>query len=669
MTPSGKEEKRAFSATEGQRFDDFIDDIIDQLPVGVLTHVNHFDWSLPGGYDPVSGRLLDGGILIWHVDESVIRAHPNAVNGNAQRRGVDLEEADGAQDIGFTIMLDLINSTGAEGSSFDFWWKENDASVIVDGSTFTLYKNTFNDQTYPNAKTNSLANSNIEFYNFSSYDLYASFYLKTIKSTFTPISLDMTSINNPLNQTVDHAFYQSFPLFLNTISRPNADPYLVVPTQDNISLIPPQGTPSIVVPINNPGQPLIISNNLFISQAPTKNTLTIPISSWILDFYTNTLDKQWETNVPFFNGYLSYIQPEVILLDFSNTDLNASTGVPLQQSNAHLQTFSVNNIYATYDSKQITIINPMEENKIIQQKGIYVGIISYQDQIDFIVIDSTNLTLLRSTNDYEPTSLIKNQAIEWPSIGDIDLDGSADYIFVNTHKNQLYALSSNGSLVENFPIEAPKGARFIGTPIILDIEADGQLDIIIPAISNYDYSLWGWSSIGEPIPGFPLYIGSSSNKQWVHIQPTIKEDILYALSPSGTLKAWSIDNTGNIVWPTPLGEHLNHKIHSQIIPISPPQINNNQRLLKSDKTYLWPNPANESTHIRIEARENAKIKITIIDISGRIFHRQDAQIYQNEYKDIPIETVSWPSGVYVASINASSSSSTDYHLIKLAIIH
>lgn len=44
-------------------------------------------------------HLVRDGLLIWHVDEDVIRSRPFAVQNETQRKGVDLEEADGDGDL------------------------------------------------------------------------------------------------------------------------------------------------------------------------------------------------------------------------------------------------------------------------------------------------------------------------------------------------------------------------------------------------------------------------------------------------------------------------------------------------------------------------------------------------------------------------------------------
>ena len=54
---------------------------------GVVTSVSNYDLGLPGS-----------GLLIWHIDESIIQTVSDEYSINADRelRGVSLEEADGA---------------------------------------------------------------------------------------------------------------------------------------------------------------------------------------------------------------------------------------------------------------------------------------------------------------------------------------------------------------------------------------------------------------------------------------------------------------------------------------------------------------------------------------------------------------------------------------------
>ncbi|MFQ6676622.1 MAG: hypothetical protein ACE5LH_09835, partial [Fidelibacterota bacterium] len=67
-------------------------DLVRDPETGVITSVPNYDIGLPGS-----------GLLFWHIDETAIREglHTYSVNGDRERRGIDLEEADGAQDIGY----------------------------------------------------------------------------------------------------------------------------------------------------------------------------------------------------------------------------------------------------------------------------------------------------------------------------------------------------------------------------------------------------------------------------------------------------------------------------------------------------------------------------------------------------------------------------------------
>ena len=116
---------------------------------GVVTNVDEFDWAVPGN-----------GIVIWHIDQNVIDAKigTNKINTDKHNRGVDVEEADGIQDIGEQFTTLLGDVVIGEGTSEDFWYKSNPSQ---------LYKNKFSKDTRPPAVTNSGANSLITMSDFS----------------------------------------------------------------------------------------------------------------------------------------------------------------------------------------------------------------------------------------------------------------------------------------------------------------------------------------------------------------------------------------------------------------------------------------------------------------------------------------------------------------------
>ncbi len=88
-----------------------------------------FDWSLPA-----EGSIDGSGVLIWHIDEEKIARsgdfrEVNEVNADASWKGVDLEEADGIQDLD-------VRATSFDnfGGPYDAWSTAN--MYLQDGARF-----------------------------------------------------------------------------------------------------------------------------------------------------------------------------------------------------------------------------------------------------------------------------------------------------------------------------------------------------------------------------------------------------------------------------------------------------------------------------------------------------------------------------------------------------
>ena len=98
------------------------------------------------GFD--SRFIGDGGLLIWHIDENVINARlfSNTVNDDENHKGVDLEEADGRND------LDNLVNMG-------------DAGDFYPGSTNNIV---FNDTSNPNSRDYSGVTTKVGVINISS---------------------------------------------------------------------------------------------------------------------------------------------------------------------------------------------------------------------------------------------------------------------------------------------------------------------------------------------------------------------------------------------------------------------------------------------------------------------------------------------------------------------
>ena len=123
---------------------------------GVVIDVDEYDAAVPGN-----------GIVIWHIDEMVINSKigENKINTDLMYKGVDVEEADGIQDIGETFSS-IFGSFIGEGTKEDFWYKGNKAK---------FYKNSFSPTSKPNTNSNLGSNSLITIDSFSELNNMMSF--------------------------------------------------------------------------------------------------------------------------------------------------------------------------------------------------------------------------------------------------------------------------------------------------------------------------------------------------------------------------------------------------------------------------------------------------------------------------------------------------------------
>ena len=118
---------------------------------GVIIDVPNYDFGLPGS-----------GLLIWHIDEKRIAAGlaSQTVNGDREQRGIDLEEADGAQDIGYPSSF--LFTDPSSGLWSDMWFDGNSQYVIANPA-FANRPPSFGPDTYPDTRANSGANSFLRF--------------------------------------------------------------------------------------------------------------------------------------------------------------------------------------------------------------------------------------------------------------------------------------------------------------------------------------------------------------------------------------------------------------------------------------------------------------------------------------------------------------------------
>ncbi|MDO8549053.1 MAG: T9SS type A sorting domain-containing protein, partial [Ignavibacteria bacterium] len=639
---------------------------VDSIP-GVVIDVDEFDWAIPNTrsvgddiYDPIPG----GGIVIWHIDEKVIseKLEENKINVDKDNRGVDVEEADGVQDIGerfFTVFGDEIIG---EGFVEDSWYANNPAD---------LFENRFSKDTRPNTNTNSDANSLITFSNFSPKNNRMSFNLSYGDSVIKPIissQLPFQSTENKLNlfqNGNDFAFYLTsdgnlyrvnnlgdvtdtsfnfsqfktastffigaefvvgaYHIFLNVYAN---DGVLSDSTSVNVG---ENITASPVLRITATEQRQILvgtERGKILTYALESRPPSNPsfVSSFEVD--TSLIIKKVATN----GSYFSFIaQSKILTIPLSPFPL-------FQDSNG--KTFS----FTSEEPIDIAIT----KNKNGEDVSI---VLTYRNK--FYVIKDGNLL---SEFEINTSEQIKSFAL-----ADLKQDGENYIVFNNGDK--LEAVNLEGASAENFPFTDPLELGFAGTPVAADFEGTANSEIISLTIDGRIFAVDG--ATGRLVNGFPLSIGSQSSSTPVIFNDRGKIS-LAALNSENNFYEWNIGSTlGKVEWAEENGNNQNTTFLG-----AASSANFVNEFLPGSRVYNYPNPVYENTTlIRYYVSEDAKVNIKIFDLAGGLVDELNDNALGGFDNETEWSVNDIQSGVYLARVEATGTSGkSENKIIKIAVI-
>jgi len=202
---------------------------------GVVVHVPNYDMGLPAS-----------GLLIWHIDDVIINNGINDynVNSDLNRLGVDLEEADGAQDIGYQS-IHIFNDPSA-GYFGDVWFKGNTQYELANPSMEGMNPE-FGPFSYPSTNSNNGSSSYISITDIGKADSTMTFTLSNslvkggypienegIINTFVAGESEMVIGSND-SLWIAHVDTLSNKLFFHTWAG-NSDRFVVIDEQNEHTL-------------------------------------------------------------------------------------------------------------------------------------------------------------------------------------------------------------------------------------------------------------------------------------------------------------------------------------------------------------------------------------------------------------------------------------------------
>lgn len=624
---------------------------------GVVLDADEFDWALPGN-----------GIVIWHIDENVIneKLAVNKINTDKTKRGVDVEEADGVQDIGerfFTIFGDEVIG---EGTDEDFWYSGNKAS---------LYKNRFSKDTRPDTRTNSNANSLITIKDFSTVSNKMSFKIEYGDSIIKPL------FASKLSDTLTNASLTSFGID-GKLFAINSDERLLVSdgnsvlfNQANFSSFKPasfiSGTSSYVIGIKqgNPAQQFPTLVNILSYDGNLFN-----VTSVVIGYYVTTPPVLRKTNTESYQLLVGTNEGKILTFNFNEllsgnaipSETTVEVGVELTQlALIDLKVFAIGSRNDS-NSKYDLVYSDGQVLKFNDEKLLKLSLTRDSKGNDLVIVtsdknNSYQAYIIQSNQVSNKFTLPSLESAKSYSLSDVKNDGNTYY--VTSSNDKLYSYSLNGSLAENFPFTAPESESFTGLPLAADIEGDTRSEVIFYSNTGKLFSIDGGT--GRIINGFPISFGEELITSPVLYLSENKINIA-GIDKTNSFKGWSISNTeGRLDWAEVFGDPLNKSFIAQAL-----SNNTINEFFPVSKAYNYPNPVyNGETAIRYYVNEDSKINIKIFDLAGDFVAELNDDVQGGMDNETFWNVNDIQSGVYLARIEANGNSGkSESVVIKIAVV-
>ena len=640
---------------------------------GVVVDVDDYDWALPGGIDENDNPLL-GGVLVWHIDERVLaeKLVTNSVNSDPERRAVDLEEADSAQDIGFPSGS-IFGPQAHLGTPFDFFYEGNPVVVITSsGEEISLYQNRFGLDTVPNSNTNAGGSSFVELFEFSRPGTKATFrYARREPSSIRYVNefSDLGNLNVPANSRMTAAedpgaglyFLGGTELFVGAFVGPLASVqgdgrYLSSPIifpGDQLILVESETNGDLSLSgrrVNEggfkfslnlsigPGAGFSAENGLLYE--PIQNSIYALVNSdtynGLIEITLNSTNATAsEVNLPFNRLY------SIAATDAGQVGVLSEQGVSWLGGNAPV--WGVNFISGQLPGQLVL----GEDNSGVV--GVFT--LPQSNEVVYLAADG-------SVRQIDAGRFVSNEQLSrYPVLVDIDRDGFLDVLL--SAGDQLIAVSSGGGLIDGFPLSVP--AEITTQPLLV---TGANPDSLVAFVGTSDGQLFALdvSNNGQVLAGFPLSVGAE-----VTATPLIDGNRIYAVSATGVLSVWETDLISESVWAMQGGDRFNRNFVRSVLEITG---GTGEGLFLNDGVYNWPNPVREGqTFFRLTSSEDVQVRITIIDAAGSLVDQLDAGLVRAQ-SPVDIQwTTEAGSGLYFARVEATDANgNSETSLIKMAVI-
>ena len=681
-----------------------------QDSLGVIVRVDDYDFDIPGS-----------GILIWHIDDSIIRRYynANAINGNPEHKGVELMEADGSQDIGQSYGF-LNPGSGSElGTMYDPFYKGNENHLVANHSQTVE----FGPYTAPSSRSFSGANTHILLNGFSKIDTVMSFsYTNDLfspgfpqavatpgKIVFPPVIFDanadgkseifVASRNGQLfgwNSTGQKLISNSDSLSIETEPKRISRYPLAQLTDLGDSLIAPpiflwddinQSYFAVLAGQSGKFWRIRIKDSDSDGTADTQvwGDLETPLTA-IMGIGPSTsasdpIPKIQGILLGTSSGTISSIQlnsgvqtvstqhlqnsPIAGFCRFSKLPLNKTTGVDTFEvllKNGWL--YKMRSTLEIIDSVNVGFEGPFLQpvaGYLTRDSGLVTIVLSESGKL--AAISNTGKILSGFPVD------IGTRPATRPILMDVTNNGRNEIIVSSA--SALFAFNFNGVLTENFPkiyregisTEIPNWNQPVGITYNFH-----QMPLIL--VGNTAGQLQAFTKSNTRLFDFPLETGDA-----IVTAPTVARidnrgnPVLAAVSTDGFLYVWNLHkwvDSNVVLWSQSGNSPFQTNLQLGLDSAQPSQPT---ALTEGNWAYNYPNPTHDNkTTIRYHLNHPARVSIKILDISGNLIDQFSGPGLGPADNEVVWNLTSVHNGVYIVRVEAKNDSQSAVTFFKIAVV-
>ncbi len=672
----------------------------------------------PGFRVPVRADNLDfdspgSGILIWHHDGGFDRLiDKGRFNSVDEVRGLDLEEADGAQDIGRNYPF-LTPGYGTDyGIYEDAWFGDNSAHKTANQGRQV----SFSDDSYPNSRSNSGAFTHVKVDSISRrgsvmgfrYGKQKLLWRVALAETAGDVVIgnfdedvetkeilqfgtDSLHIYSILGGQLSSIFLAGFSSSGSgrCVSRDlNGDMRndVVWATQDELlALVSQLSNTWRLFKVDDIPDSSIMGDGSFLAiggEGPTTTLLlTFPheVRRYNADFELERRDLLFS----------EFELPPINLFRIGSASSDSFVVMTyLTETNLYLSTRSGLALLASDVAGEEDDIDPGPNDPCLADfdgSGLQ----------DFFMDDGNDQAEFRLYPDIlaiePPRPIISHHNFDFSlrhprdlnHDGRVDINGIRDVDHVWSKNWEVIAFAPNGTILEGFPQTQPALPKFRSKPdkLLASINLGESESLSIwrthrtlrigsPAPNSHRtyFAIDAQLSDGSELPGFPLEINAHSARL-MELDTIPGYDLL--LTTADGLEAYSLPTYG---WPNQQiwwEGRFRDNDHSNAVwePATPFAPARGAKLMPDDLCYNWPNPARgESTAIRYTLNFPATVSVEIFDIAGD----KVASLSGPGEAGVPNEII-WnvkdvARGAYLAVVEATGAGKTERKTVKIAVV-